>query len=100
MAIFAYLLPINYVATKFGRVQALTATAASGLCAACFLYAPLLNLSIEEEADKVELALFCAIALTISQLFRKRPSYILIRDNSFRPRRPIPVIHNVNEFGA
>ena len=77
--IFAYLLPVGYVAIKFGRVQALTATALSGLCAAWFLYDPLLNFSIEEAADKVELALFCAIALMISQLFRKRPNYSLIR---------------------
>jgi K+-sensing histidine kinase KdpD len=77
--IFAYLLPIIYVAIKFGRVPALIATAATGLCAAFFLYEPLLSVTIDDNLDMAELAAFCASALMISQLFRKRSGHTMIR---------------------
>jgi K+-sensing histidine kinase KdpD len=77
--VFAYLLPVIYVAIKFGRASALIATAVSGLCAAFFLYEPLLNLYIDENLDRADLAIFCAGALLISQFFGKRSGYRLIR---------------------
>ena len=76
--VFAYLLPISYVAIKFGRTPALIATAVSGLYAAYFLYVPLLDLDVEEGLDKVELATFCIGAFMIIQLLRKRPNRGLI----------------------
>jgi hypothetical protein len=77
--VFAYLLPVIYVAIKFGRASALIATAVSGLCAAFFLYEPLLNFYIDEILDRADLAIFCTGALLISQFFGKRSGYRLIR---------------------
>jgi K+-sensing histidine kinase KdpD len=77
--IFAYLVPIAYVATKFGRIPAVIATAVSGLCAAYFLYEPLLSLEIEENLDTVEVVSFCVGALMIIQLLGKRSDYGLMR---------------------
>jgi hypothetical protein len=80
--IFAYLLPISYVAIKFGRMPAVLATLVGGLCAAYFLYEPLLDLDIEENLDRVELVAFCVGALMIAQLLGKHSDA------------------KVNEFGA
>jgi hypothetical protein len=77
--IFAYLVPISYVAIKFGRMPALIATAVTGLCAAYFLYEPLLSLEIEENLNMVELASFCVGALMVIQLLGKRSDYGLMR---------------------
>ncbi len=77
--VFAYLLPIIYVAIKFGRVPALIATVASGFCAAFFLYEPLLSIYIEDNLDIADLALFCAVALLIIQFFGKRSDYSAVR---------------------
>jgi len=73
--IFAYLVPISYVAIKFGRMPALIATAVSGLCAAYFLYDPLLSLDIEENLSTVEVVSFCVGALMIIQLLGKRAAH-------------------------
>jgi Aminotransferase class I and II/Domain of unknown function (DUF4118) len=67
--IFLYLLPILFIAAKFGRVPALMALAVSGVCAAFFLYEPTLSIFIEDRQDVVELASFCSIALLISYFF-------------------------------
>jgi hypothetical protein len=77
--IFAYLLPIIYVAIKFGRNSAMIATAVSVLCAATFLYEPLLSIYVDDHLDVGELALFCAGAVAVSQLLSKRTDYGLIR---------------------
>ena len=72
--VFGYLLPVLYVAVKFGRAPALLTAAASGLCAATFLYEPRLSLLIENSQDMLELACFCAAAFTISQFVGGRQS--------------------------
>jgi Domain of unknown function (DUF4118)/Peptidogalycan biosysnthesis/recognition len=77
--VFAYLLPVIYVAIKFGRVPALIATAVSGLCAAFFLYEPVLSVYVEDSLDMADLAVFCVCALLIGQLFRKRADHSMIR---------------------
>ena len=51
--IFAYLLPILFVAVKFGRVPALIAIAVSAACSAFFLYEPTFSLYIEDSQDVV-----------------------------------------------
>ena len=53
------------------------ATAVSVLCAASFLYEPLL--SIDDQLDVGELALFYAGAVAVSRLLSKRTDYGLIR---------------------
>jgi K+-sensing histidine kinase KdpD len=76
--VFAYLLPIIYVAIKFGRVSALITTAVSSLCAAFFLYEPMLSIYVDDHLDVAELALFCAGALLMSQFFGKCSDYSVI----------------------
>src|SRR5450631_1352885 len=49
--VFAYLLPIIYVAINFGRVSALIATVVSGLCAAFFLYEPTVSINVDDYLD-------------------------------------------------
>jgi len=70
---FAYLLPILYAAVRFGRIPALAAIVASGLCAVFFLYEPRLSLRIDDSADIVELAVFCGLAMAISQALGRQP---------------------------
>jgi hypothetical protein len=77
--IFAYLLPILFLAIKFGRGPALMAAVASGFCAAMFFYEPKLSLLIENSRDMLELACFCAAAFAISQFFGERSSHGLAR---------------------
>jgi hypothetical protein len=77
--VFAYLLPISYVAIKFGRMPAMIATAVSGLYAAYFLYEPLLDFDIDEGLDRVEMASFFIGAFIIVQLLSKRSDHGLIR---------------------
>ena len=77
--IFAYLLPIIFVAIKFGRTSAMIATAVSVLCAATLLYEPMLSIYVDDHVDVGELALFCAGAVAASQLLSKRTDYRLIR---------------------
>jgi K+-sensing histidine kinase KdpD len=77
--IFAYLLPILFVAIKFGHIPALITAAVSGLCAAFFLYEPTLNLYIEDGRDVAELASFCALAAMISYFFGKGSRTFAVR---------------------
>lgn len=67
--VFAYLLPVLFLAVKFGRGPALIAATASGICAAMFFYEPKMSLLIENSRDMLELAFFCAAAFTISEFF-------------------------------
>ena len=70
--IFAYILPILFVAAKFGRVSALSAVVVSSICAAFFFIAPKFSLYIGSTKDLVEWLTFCAIALLMSQFVGKR----------------------------
>ncbi len=76
---FAYILPILFVATKFGRAPALMATVASALCAAVFFYEPKYSLYIADTQDLAELAGFCGVAFMISQFFGGRSIRQLVR---------------------
>jgi glycine C-acetyltransferase len=79
--IFAYLLPILFVAVRFGRLPALVAMAATSLTAAFILYVPNNGLEIADSQDVAELASFFAIALLISQVFGERPIPVGIQKN-------------------
>jgi hypothetical protein len=70
--IFAYILPILFVAAKFGRIPALSAVVVSGICAAYFFIAPRFSLYIGSAKDLVEWLSFCAIAVIMSQFVGKR----------------------------
>jgi len=78
-SIFAYLLPILFVATRFGRLEALVVTTVIGLCEAFFLYAPKYSFYVEDPRDLAELAIFCAIASLITQFFGERSERVEIR---------------------
>jgi hypothetical protein len=69
--IFAYILPILFVAAKFGRIPAIIAAVASGMCAAYFLIAHELSFHIGSE-DFMEWLSFCAIALLTIEFAGKR----------------------------
>ena len=77
--IFAYLLPILFIAIKFGRVPAFVATTVCGLCAAFFLYEPLFSISIDDSQDVAELASFCVIASLISYFIGSPAKFFAFR---------------------
>jgi len=64
--IFAYLLPILFVARRFGQFAALLASAVSAACAAVFLYDPILSFHIDDMQDLKELAIFSTLAFALS----------------------------------
>jgi 8-amino-7-oxononanoate synthase len=72
--IFLYLLPVLFVAKKFGRNHALLASALSAIGAAFFLYEPDLNWSGNDGQDANELIAFSLIALAICFAFGKASS--------------------------
>ena len=80
--IFAYILPILFVAVKFGRVAALSAVVVSSICAAFFFIAPKYSLYIGNTADLMEWLTFCTVALLMSQLVGKRSERSQIRVDS------------------
>jgi glycine C-acetyltransferase len=59
--IWGYLLPIMFVAVKFGRVPAMMTLGVSALCSVFFLYEPVYSLSIEDPQDVAEFAGFCSL---------------------------------------
>lgn len=79
--IFAYLVPIIYLAIKFGRVPAFAAIGASALCAAFLFYEPVLSLYIEANEDRLELASFCIVGFLMSYFFGKGSRAFAVRRN-------------------
>ena len=77
--IFAYLVPIAYLAIKFGRVPAFAAIGASALCAAFLFYEPVLSLNIEANEDRIELASFCVVGVLMSYFFGKGSGAFAVR---------------------
>jgi len=77
--IFVYLVPVLFIAIKFGRGPAFLTAVASGLCAAVFIYDPKFSLAIDGSGDKLELVCFSAVAFMIGQLFGGRSIRQLIR---------------------
>jgi K+-sensing histidine kinase KdpD len=70
--IFAYLLPILFVARRFGQFEALTATAVYSVIAAFFFYAPRFSFYVDDVTDFVELTSFCVLALLVIQFFARQ----------------------------
>jgi hypothetical protein len=69
---FAYVLPILFVAGRFGKTAALSAAVLSSICAVFFLIEPKFSLEIESSEDFVAWLSFCCTALLISQFSGKR----------------------------
>jgi K+-sensing histidine kinase KdpD len=65
--IFGYLIPITFVAVRYGSVPAIMTTIASDLCAAYFLYPPDFSLYIDDPLQVAELSFFSLLVLATSQ---------------------------------
>jgi two-component system, OmpR family, sensor histidine kinase KdpD len=80
--IFGYLIPIMFVAVRYGSVPAIVTAVASDLCAAYFLYPPDFSIYIADPLQVAELSFFSLLVLATSQFIggfaddarvRKRP---------------------------
>jgi K+-sensing histidine kinase KdpD len=65
--IFGYLIPITFVAVRYGSVPAIVTTIASDLCAAYFLYPPDFSIYIADPLQVAELSFFSLLVLATSQ---------------------------------
>jgi two-component system, OmpR family, sensor histidine kinase KdpD len=63
-----YLIPVTFVATRFGLVPALVAAAAGSLAAEYFFYEPTFSFVINDPQEVVDLLLFILVAVVTSQL--------------------------------
>lgn len=69
---FAYILPIFLVAIRYGKTQAVIASAASCLISAFYFYPPKFSIVIDDSMHVAELASFGAMALMISKYVGER----------------------------
>jgi hypothetical protein len=65
--IFGYLIPITFVAVRYGSVPAIATTIVSDLCAAYFLYPPDFSIYIADPLQVAELSFFSLLVLATSQ---------------------------------
>jgi K+-sensing histidine kinase KdpD len=65
--IFGYLIPITFVAVRYGSVPAIVTTVASDVCAAYFLYPPDFSIYITDPLQVAELSFFSLLVLATSQ---------------------------------
>src|SRR6266481_2098031 len=65
--IFGYLIPITFVAVRYGSVPAIVTAIASDLCAAYFLYPPDFSIYIADPLQVAELSFFSLLVLATSQ---------------------------------
>ncbi len=65
--IFGYLVPISFIALRYGSVPAVLTVIASTFCAAFFLYPPDFDIRIAQPLHMAELAFFLLLALASSQ---------------------------------
>jgi K+-sensing histidine kinase KdpD len=65
--IFGYLIPITFVAVRYGSVAAVVTTIASDACAAYFLYPPDFSIYIDDPLQVAELSFFTLLVLATSQ---------------------------------
>ena len=65
--IFGYLIPITFVAVRYGSVPAIVTTVVSDICAAYFLYPPDFSIYIADPLQMAELSFFSLLVLAISQ---------------------------------
>ena len=65
--IFGYLIPITYVAVRYGSVPAIVTALASDLCAAYFLYPPDFSMAISDPLQIAELSFFSILVVAASR---------------------------------
>jgi K+-sensing histidine kinase KdpD len=65
--IFGYLIPITFVAVRYGSLPAIVTAIASDLCAAYFLYPPDFSIYIADRLQVAELSFFSLLVLATSQ---------------------------------
>jgi K+-sensing histidine kinase KdpD len=65
--IFGYLIPITFVAVRYGTVPAIVTAVVSDLCAAYFLYPPDFSIYITDPLQVAELSFFSLLVLATSQ---------------------------------
>ena len=65
--IFGYLIPIMFVAVRYGSVPAIVTTIMSDLCAAYFLYPPDFSIYIADPLQVAELSFFSLLVLATSR---------------------------------
>ncbi len=73
---FAFLIPVLLIAIRYGKAHATVASAASGLIATFYFYAPRFSIAIEDPTQVAELASFCAMALMISNFAGSRSNEV------------------------
>jgi K+-sensing histidine kinase KdpD len=65
--IFGYLIPITFVAVRYGSMPAIVTAIVSDICAAYFLYPPDFSIYIAEPLHMAELSFFSVLVLATSQ---------------------------------
>jgi two-component system sensor histidine kinase KdpD len=65
--IFGYLIPITFVAVRYGSGPAIMTAVASDICAAYFLYPPDFSIYIADPLQMAELSFFSLLVLATSQ---------------------------------
>jgi K+-sensing histidine kinase KdpD len=65
--IFGYLIPVTFVAVRYGSVPAIVTAVASDVCAAYFLYPPDFSFYITDPLQVAELSFFSILVLATSQ---------------------------------
>jgi two-component system sensor histidine kinase KdpD len=65
--IFGYLIPITFVAVRYGSGPAIMTAIASDICAAYFLYPPDFSIYIADPLQMAELSFFSLLVLATSQ---------------------------------
>jgi two-component system, OmpR family, sensor histidine kinase KdpD len=65
--IFGYLIPITFVAVRYGSMPAVVTAVVSDICAAYFLYPPDFSIYIAQPLHMAELSFFSVLVLATSQ---------------------------------
>jgi two-component system sensor histidine kinase KdpD len=65
--IFGYLIPITFVAVRYGSWPAIMTAVASDVCSAYFLYPPDFSIYIADPLQMAELSFFSVLVLATSQ---------------------------------
>jgi K+-sensing histidine kinase KdpD len=66
--IFGYLVPISFIAIRYGSASGMLASLVSAFAAAFLLYPPILAITIANPLHLGELTFFCLLAMATSQI--------------------------------
>jgi K+-sensing histidine kinase KdpD len=69
--IFGYLVPVSFIAIRFGNLPAMLTSIVSVIGAAVFLYPPYFAIYVANPLHIAELVFFCLLALAASQIVGK-----------------------------